>query len=613
MLSMGILLASGAVGATAQENVPFRLSLQSRYQVQQNGTTRITNTVEIRNTSPTQYLSEYALTVQNDNVSNPSVTVGDTAVTPEVITAAENTSIRFDLPEVVAGTGKSQTISISYNAADAAIITGNALSVYVPRVADYERYDSYDVILETPSRYGGPSRTTPTAVSWQEIGERIVTTFQPAVGESIAAVFGTDQYYALDLSYELYNSSGQQSLAQIALPPDTSYQRVQYTDISPEPMSIERDIDGNWIATYELTSDAIASISAQALVHVSLEPHSQVPVVGPTPAHTEQKPFWELGTSEIPTFISDAQDVSTPRGIYDFTVDTLDYSTARLEQDRLERLGARGALQNPDAAVCQEYTDVFVALARKSGIPARRITGFAYTENEQLRPLSLVQDVLHAWPEYWDQSNKRWTPIDPTWADTTGGVNYFDQFDLNHVVFAINGVSSTQPLPAGSYRSSDQPKKQIDVTFADSFQLDPTPPKISLQPRQILGIEIPGLYTAILDNPTGRAWYDLEIRVDQASFQTDHLLPQQTIMVPVKVEEPGTHRSTVVLAHETATGSAIIEQYDVTLTGLPSFIRDGYELIQRIPISRETLISVGIGLVLAPLGAGSILVLKRRR
>jgi len=53
-----------------------------------------------------------------------------------------------------------------------------------------------------------------------------------------------------------------------------------------------------------------------------------------------------------------------------------------------------------------EFTDLFIALSRAAGIPAREINGFAYTDDIRLRPLDLVTDMLHAWPEYYDEEKE---------------------------------------------------------------------------------------------------------------------------------------------------------------------------------------------------------------
>jgi hypothetical protein len=110
-----------------------------------------------------------------------------------------------------------------------------------------------------------------------------------------------------------------------------------------------------------------------------------------------------------------------------------------------------------------EFTDLFIALARASGIPAREVNGYAFSENPKVQPLSLVADVLHSWPEYWDEEKGVWVPIDPTWADTTGGKDYFNTFDLNHVAFVIHGANDQYPLPAGSYKKDAKPQKDVYV------------------------------------------------------------------------------------------------------------------------------------------------------
>jgi hypothetical protein len=111
-----------------------------------------------------------------------------------------------------------------------------------------------------------------------------------------------------------------------------------------------------------------------------------------------------------------------------------------------------------------EFSDLFVALARAAGIPAREVHGFAYTTNSRLQPLSLVTDVLHAWAEYYAESDNVWVAVDPTWGNTTRGVDYFSKFDFNHIAFAILGVESDYPYPAGSFKTATD-TKDVYVNF----------------------------------------------------------------------------------------------------------------------------------------------------
>ncbi|KXK11872.1 MAG: Transglutaminase-like superfamily protein [Microgenomates bacterium OLB23] len=127
-------------------------------------------------------------------------------------------------------------------------------------------------------------------------------------------------------------------------------------------------------------------------------------------------------------------------------------------------------------AVCTEFTDLFVALAREKGIYARELQGYGYSTKQNIRPLSLVTDVLHAWPEFYEPAQNTWIQVDPTWEDTSG-IDYFTGFDVNHIVFAIHGKSSTTPLPAGFYKTGAT--KDIEVTIASDKPVEN--PRISVQ------------------------------------------------------------------------------------------------------------------------------------
>ena len=91
--------------------------------------------------------------------------------------------------------------------------------------------------------------------------------------------------------------------------------------------------------------------------------------------YTAAKTYWQTGDDRILTL---TRQLKTPRAIYDYVVHALTYDIDRVLQ-RKERAGALGALKNPSSAVCLEFTDLFIALARAAGIPAREVDGFAYT------------------------------------------------------------------------------------------------------------------------------------------------------------------------------------------------------------------------------------------
>ncbi|MEO6508470.1 MAG: transglutaminase domain-containing protein, partial [Patescibacteria group bacterium] len=119
--------------------------------------------------------------------------------------------------------------------------------------------------------------------------------------------------------------------------------------------------------------------------------------------------------------------------------------------------------KNPTQAVCTEFTDLFVALARQKNIYAREIEGYGYSVDENLRPITTNSDVLHAWPEYYDSSIDQWVAVDPTWQSTSG-INYFSSLDLNHIIFAIHGKDPEYPLPGGTYKIKDSKDVSVEPT-----------------------------------------------------------------------------------------------------------------------------------------------------
>lgn len=75
---------------------------------------------------------------------------------------------------------------------------------------------------------------------------------------------------------------------------------------------------------------------------------------------------------------------------------------------------------------CNEHTQLYVALARAGGIPARVAAGLAYLDGKF---------YYHAWPEVWLE---RWVAVDPT----------FGQFpaDASHLRFTIGGLGRQAEL-----------------------------------------------------------------------------------------------------------------------------------------------------------------------
>jgi hypothetical protein len=606
----------------AQSNTDlFDTKLDTTVTVSDTGQSRIKHEFLITNKTPTTFISQYGLKISSDQLENITVVSNGQDLQPEIVkldsqqqAGPGQTSIGITFPDKIVGEGKFRKFTISYTNPDAAIISGSVLEVALPPQANPQDYSRYSITLITPDRFGGPIRTTPENPRFTVKGNQVITTFDHSGGErGMFALFGSVQIFDLDIKYHLNNPTNNPGIAQIALPPDTTYQKMHYQHLEPKPKDITQDKDGNWIATYHLPGGTDTVVDLQAVVRLNIEPNTEIPVFTHDDSLLKPQEFWPVNHADIKKIATNYQ---TAKEINDYVVETLQYNTQKAFNDPT-RMGAITALNSPDQVVCQEFTDLFVTLARAVNIPARRITGYAHSQNSELRPLSLVEDVLHAWPEYYDSKQKNWVPIDPTWEDTTGGVDYFHQRDLNHIVFAINGQDSQTPYSAGSYKKIDSTEKTVFVDFGTQFPLESPQLELELVPQKLLGMNLPGYYSLQITNTTGQAHYHLPIALNiknnsqQSSSIPDKIetiLPFQTLEFPLKIKNDQSWWPT----HDTIELSLLEKDYQFdVITSPPIQLKISKPNLSEIS-SAPTLALAGTAIIFT-LILGSLLVFKRRK
>lgn len=584
----------------------FAISLSADYEVAQSGETTVRQTFTIENKTPEYLIEEYAIVVGSNQLSNVTVQEGGKTIPANIANTDNQTSISIRFSEPLVGTGKKRKFTVNYRSNDIASVNGNALEVSIPRLSEEQNFSKYSVSLYTPLEFGGPSKTAPAVSNWVVSNGRILTTFQNLTTESVIAFFGHEQYFDLNLRYNLENPTDSAGILQIALPPDTRFQTVYINTLDPLPSEIKRDLDGNWLATYRLQAKERLSVHSTVKIKTQLEPRDDFISSKPTQSSKQKDNYWPTDAENIRNAASQLNSVEE---IYDYVVETLSYNYQKLGEKN-ERLGAAQVLRTPNNASCQEFTDLFVTLMRSKGLPARRVTGYAHTQNEILRPLSLVEDVLHAWPEYFDTEKGYWVPVDPTWENTTGGINFFDEFDLNHLSFAINGQSSERPYPAGTYKlPEEQAGKDLEVSFSDSFPaLESKPFEISLAAENINGLPWRGRYIIKIHNQSGRAWYGQKISLTSNSnshikqnINSFDILPFETVELPISIQE-----------NDSIWGKQVQLTVDVANSQESFTVKDAGSL-DRWLWSPYGFAALGFVSICLPLAAGSLLVLRRKR
>lgn len=511
--------------ALAQSEFSSRYTVD--YTIQPNGITHTQFDISLTNKLSNIYASEFSLSIGSTQLQAIKAYNQQGDLETKITQGNKTTNIIIPFKDKVLGKNKSQVFTLEFDSLDFAHQLGSIWEISIPKLSKTDSLDSYQLTLSVPSSFGKPATFSPQPSSQTSADSYTVYQFRQddLFDSGISATFGQTQYFNFAIHYHLHNSNIYQIKTEIALPPDTAFQKLIYQTLDPQPTNITLDPDGNWLATYVLSPKQTLSVLATGSAQINLQPQADFPRYPLTSSsdYLQTQKYWEVDNPRIQEL---AQELRTPQKIYQYVVDNLIYDYGRLS-DTTTRFGAANALDNQDSAICMEFTDLFIALSRAVGVPARAVNGFAYTTNSKLRPLSLKKDVLHAWPEYYDSQKHLWIPIDPTWGNTTGGVDFFDQTDLNHFAFAFLGQDSNYPVPAGAYKLKTSQSKDVEVNFGQSAQPQPqTQIEINLPDRTIAGMPISG--QIILKNTGNVAVYNQQLQLTSNHFS----LPQDSWTIP---------------------------------------------------------------------------------
>ncbi len=408
------------------------------------------------------YISEYSLTFPTTiQFQNLRITQEKEDIPFVQSTGDQTQRITFTFAEPLEGINASNRVKLHYTLENMHDPRGRIHEIILPLLVN-DPHAVVNATLHLPEQFDQKislSKPLPTTIDFRTI------TWEHVQARTLYMLFGESQTYTVNLGYSLRNTKLTAQDMEIALPPETLYQRVFVDSLKPQPQRTYTDTDGNFIAVYAVSPRETIDIQFKGFVQVFTKPQDSLRAYSralfPSQQSTllSQKQYWDLGA-----FIDSDQfnKMHTPQDIYTYILDTFAYAYDRLDSDT-SRYGAQKALKYPLKAVCTEFTDTFVALAREKGIPAREIEGYGYSESTTIRPQSKILDELHAWPEYYDTQQELWIQVDPTWEDTSG-IDYFSSLDVNHIALAIHGKDPINPPPAGFYKTARRKDIAIETT-----------------------------------------------------------------------------------------------------------------------------------------------------
>jgi len=393
----------------------------------------------------------------------------------------DSKKITVSLRGVKIGKNQANKFTLYYKSRDLIQRNGNILNINLPKIPK-NNIRTLKINLNIPENSGNIIYISPTPNNKEIKDGNYNFNFEGEniLDKAISATFGEYQLINFNIKYDLSNNSSWFQTREITLVPDISKrQEVRIDSLSPKPIEIYEDEDGNYMAKYRLNPGSNLEVSLKGSVRtygVQIDPEKggnfkDIPNELLN-NYTKEDIFWEVNSLEVKNtaqkILDKDKNVSlNAQKIYKFLIENYKYDFEILKKNNIERYGALKTLKRESKMGCMEFTDTFIALARSMGIPAREINGYAYSKDPEKNPINISineGDRLHAWPEFYDP-NFGWVQIDPTWGNTSG-IDYFSKLDLNHIVLVTKGINSKYPLAAGFYKN-DSNKRYLEFDFPE--------------------------------------------------------------------------------------------------------------------------------------------------
>lgn len=404
---------------------------------------------------------------------------------------------------------QTKTFVLEYDNYELVEKTGNIWNAYVPPLAeDYNKIvtaengstsqTNYSVSLELSKSLGQPNFVLPEPENTYDLTDFTNYVFDPSslVEQTAWVQIGNRQFYSFTIVQPVSSVTNLKSKVfntwyDLLLPreSDSGNQKVYFESISPEPMYIKQDEEGNVTARFTFSSEDNTEIVVKGFItsnitdKISKEDVGNVGDIDLTKFYAtveneelsfrdllSSQKYWEVDASEIQSNAAELKsDLTNALELllvdYNFVTEKVDYDNLKTGINNT-RQGAINALHG-ESSVCMEYADLLITLLRAQGIPARASFGYGFDPKAESD-----SEEGHQWVEAY-LPNIGWVAVDPTWGDT-GRKSYIGG-DVDHALWYVAAKDVETPSPVVKYSISD--------TGAVS------PPRFEIQAQESVNLE----------------------------------------------------------------------------------------------------------------------------
>ncbi|MCA9382042.1 transglutaminase domain-containing protein [Candidatus Dojkabacteria bacterium] len=503
-------------------------------------------------------VTAFILNVAETDVSNLKVN-SDRGVTASAKKVNDYTEITLKFPEskrLLAG--QKTKITVSYETKEAIKTRGEVTDIIVTGFQKDDSINSLKVNISIPNSLGKLDYSSDSNIKEaQSSGGNRIYKFDKVPESGVVLSFGEHQNYKFAFNYLIKNSSKiQNQIASITIPFENENQKLRFKNVQPSPYKSYEDSDGNYILQYLVKPEEDIDVKIEGFATLYAKDNSNTNQIELTEDEiamfTKEQEYWVIDPAtiddEFENKVNNEPDTDKKaKLIYDYVLGKLTYSENQLSNKNRKRLGAEAVLKNPKIAICQEYSDLFVGLARYFKIPARSIAGYAYpTTGYELPP-----NTLHSWAEYYSEA-KGWIDVDPTWEDTSNGLDYFGSIGLNHFPIAIYASNSVEPALVLSFVPEEDNSDNLQIEPVNDEELEKNLPAsvpnkeqklITLHTSDKLFSGIQSDSQLFINNQTNEILKDILITVDGNEIRLDTenkkviVLPDSVYQIPITLSE----------------------------------------------------------------------------
>src|SRR4030042_6502187 len=247
----------------------FRTDYDVAYAVSGKGISVVTQKVTLTNRLTNLFPKEYSITYDTQAIKNVIAFDGSGQIKPTVSYRDGKTVIRILFNEQVVGLGNQLSFTLRFENTEIAQKNGTIWEINIPGISDSKDLGSYYVRLDVPDDLGSLAYISPLPENsgrWSK---------DQMVKGGISAAYGSEQLFEVTANYILENTGNGEKLTEIAIPPDTSFQKVNITDISPKPVIIVPDEDQNWMARYRIPAHSSLKITVRMIISVKLDARNE--------------------------------------------------------------------------------------------------------------------------------------------------------------------------------------------------------------------------------------------------------------------------------------------------------------------------------------------------